>query len=110
MQPSGGPVISDDQAQRCTCALQVVYILDQVRALEREMLARIAAQGLEIVPQILVVTRLIPEAQVGCSVLQGSLRHACPYWCLQQLQTCWSEQLGRQGSWFYSCLQVHEVN
>ena len=47
------------------CALQVVYILDQVRALEREMLARIAAQGLEIIPQILVVTRLIPEAEVG---------------------------------------------
>ena len=43
---------------------QVVYILDQVRALEREMLARIRQQGLTgVEPQILVVTRLIPEAQ-----------------------------------------------
>ncbi len=42
---------------------QVVYILDQVRALEREMHARLADQGLDIEPQILVVTRLIPEAE-----------------------------------------------
>lgn len=42
---------------------QVVYILDQVRALEKEMRQRIYDQGLDIAPQILVVTRLIPEAQ-----------------------------------------------
>lgn len=42
---------------------QVVYILDQVRALEEELLSRIRNQGLNIKPQILVVTRLIPEAQ-----------------------------------------------
>ncbi len=41
---------------------QVVYILDQVRALEKEMLARIEAQGLEIEPSVVVVTRLLPEA------------------------------------------------
>jgi len=41
---------------------QVVYILDQVRALEEEMRGRLASQGLDTVPQILVVTRLIPEA------------------------------------------------
>ncbi len=41
---------------------QVVYILDQVRALEKEMRQRIAEQGLDIEPQILVVSRLIPEA------------------------------------------------
>ena len=41
---------------------QVVYILDQVRALEREMLRVLREQGLDIVPQIVVVTRLIPEA------------------------------------------------
>lgn len=41
---------------------QVVYILDQVRALEREMQKRIYNQGLEIEPQLLIVTRLIPEA------------------------------------------------
>jgi sucrose synthase len=41
---------------------QVVYILDQVRALEREMRARLDEQGVDYQPQILVVTRLIPEA------------------------------------------------
>ncbi|KAJ8444179.1 hypothetical protein Cgig2_030999 [Carnegiea gigantea] len=42
---------------------QVVYILDQVRAFEEELIIRIKNQGLNIKPQILVVTRLIPEAQ-----------------------------------------------
>jgi sucrose synthase len=41
---------------------QVVYILDQVRALEKEMQERIFNHGLEIKPKILIVTRLIPEA------------------------------------------------
>ncbi len=41
---------------------QVVYILNQVRALEKEMRKRLLKQGLEIEPEIVVVTRLIPEA------------------------------------------------
>lgn len=41
---------------------QIVYILDQVRALEREMQKRIYKQGLSIKPKILIITRLIPEA------------------------------------------------
>ncbi|XP_072972269.1 sucrose synthase 1 [Typha angustifolia] len=41
---------------------QVVYILDQVRALEHEMLLRIKQQGLDITPKILIVTRLLPDA------------------------------------------------
>jgi sucrose synthase len=42
---------------------QVVYILDQVRALEQEMRRGLYNQGLNIAPQIVVVTRLIPEAE-----------------------------------------------
>ncbi|CAI9767837.1 unnamed protein product [Fraxinus pennsylvanica] len=42
---------------------QIVYILDQVRALENEMIMRIKQQGLKITPRILVVTRLIPDAK-----------------------------------------------
>ncbi|XWS60046.1 hypothetical protein CRYUN_Cryun07bG0000300 [Craigia yunnanensis] len=42
---------------------QVVYILDQVRALEEALLLRIKLQGLAVKPQILVVTRLIPDAR-----------------------------------------------
>jgi len=41
---------------------QVVYILDQVRALEREMRDRMAIQGVQVDPKIIVVTRLIPES------------------------------------------------
>jgi sucrose synthase len=41
---------------------QVVYILDQVRALEQEMRSTLAAQGLDIEPQIVILTRFIPEA------------------------------------------------
>ncbi len=47
---------------------QVVYILDQVRALEKEMRKRLSEQGLDVEPQILVVTRLLPEAgQTTCN-------------------------------------------
>ncbi|XP_027118094.1 sucrose synthase 2 [Coffea arabica] len=42
---------------------QIVYILDQVRALENEMLLRIKQQGLNVTPRILIVTRLIPDAK-----------------------------------------------
>ncbi|MFC1493177.1 sucrose synthase, partial [candidate division KSB1 bacterium] len=41
---------------------QVVYILDQVKALEKEIKREIYEQGLEIKPEILIVTRLIPNA------------------------------------------------
>jgi sucrose synthase len=41
---------------------QVVYILDQTRALEKEMRMRLEEQGIDIEPKIVVVTRLIPEA------------------------------------------------
>nr|CAB3500559.1 unnamed protein product [Digitaria exilis] len=40
----------------------VVYILDQVRAMENEMLLRIKQCGLDITPKILIVTRLLPDA------------------------------------------------
>lgn len=42
---------------------QIVYILDQVRALEHEMLQRIQSQGLDVTPRILIVSRLIPDAK-----------------------------------------------
>ncbi len=49
---------------------QVVYILDQVRALEKEMRTRLDNQGLDIEPQILIITRLIPEAPPGTTCNQ----------------------------------------
>ncbi|KAL0344989.1 UNVERIFIED_CONTAM: Sucrose synthase [Sesamum radiatum] len=53
------PWKNSDGFQRCH---SVVYILDQVPALEREMLKRIKEQGLDIKPRILIVTRLLPDA------------------------------------------------
>ncbi len=50
---------------------RVVYILDQVRALEQAMRRRLAEQGLSPDPEILVLTRLIPDAQ-GTSADQPS--------------------------------------
>ncbi|MBN2702026.1 MAG: sucrose synthase [Methylothermaceae bacterium] len=52
---------------------QVVYILDQVQALEKEMRRRLDEQGLDITPRILVVTRLIPEA--GGTACDQHLEH-----------------------------------
>jgi sucrose synthase len=42
---------------------QVVYILDQVRAIEKEMINRLSEQGFDVAPEIVVVTRLLPDAQ-----------------------------------------------
>jgi sucrose synthase len=42
---------------------QVIYILDQVRALERHLKKEIQLTGLEVDPKIIVLTRLIPEAE-----------------------------------------------
>ncbi|KAM3388840.1 hypothetical protein ACQJBY_011145 [Aegilops geniculata] len=48
---------------------QVVYILDQVRSMEEELLQRIKLQGLHITPKILVLTRLIPDSKgTKCNV------------------------------------------
>ncbi|OUD15445.1 sucrose synthase [Thioflexithrix psekupsensis] len=41
---------------------QVVYILDQVKALEREMRKRLDESGLDLEPKIVVITRLIPDS------------------------------------------------
>ncbi|KAJ8500559.1 hypothetical protein OPV22_011111 [Ensete ventricosum] len=57
---------------------QVVYILDQVCALENEMLLRIKKQGLDIYPKILIVTRLIPDfAEDAASEIAAEL-HGAP--------------------------------
>jgi len=42
---------------------QVIYILDQVRALEKHLANEIRLTGLDVKPKIVVLTRLIPDAQ-----------------------------------------------
>jgi sucrose synthase len=41
---------------------QVVYILDQVRSLENEMINSLQLAGLDALPKIIILTRLIPNA------------------------------------------------
>lgn len=41
---------------------QVVYILDQVKALEKELISSLKKSGVEANPKILILTRLIPNA------------------------------------------------
>jgi sucrose synthase len=42
---------------------QVTYVLDQARALEREMSERFQACGIDVKPHIAILTRLIPESE-----------------------------------------------
>ena len=42
---------------------QVVYVLDQVKALEEEMLASLKKSGINATPKIIILTRLIPNAE-----------------------------------------------
>lgn len=56
---------------------QVVYILDQVRALEAHMKRWFEEQGVEVTPQILVVTRLIPNSEGTLSHVRLESVHGC---------------------------------
>ncbi|WP_425397193.1 sucrose synthase [Aeoliella sp.] len=48
---------------------QVTYVLDQARALEHEINQRIAHSGLDVAAKVIVLTRLIPEADgTTCNV------------------------------------------
>jgi sucrose synthase len=42
---------------------QIVYILDQVRAIERELTESLKQSGLNIKPKIIILTRLIPNSE-----------------------------------------------
>jgi sucrose synthase len=56
---------------------QVVYILDQVRALETHMARWFEAQGVAVTPQIVVVTRLIPNSEGTLSHVRLENVHGC---------------------------------
>jgi len=56
---------------------QVVYILDQVRALEAHMTRWLEDQGVAVSPQIVVVTRLIPNSEGTCSHVRIEKIHGC---------------------------------
>jgi len=63
---------------------QVIYILDQVRALEKHLKHEIAASGLSVVPSIIVVTRFIPDAgNTTCNVRKEKIHHTDNSWILR---------------------------
>ena len=105
MRALSGPVSRQPSLERLAhvraCCAQVVYILDQVRALEREMLKRIAAQGLAIVPRILVITRLIPDAEAR-RLLFGAWLYACVHACMRARGGC-ASLLAHRDRWLPLC-------
>lgn len=63
---------------------QVVYILDQVRSLEKEMHQRLQVQGVDVLPRILIGTRLIPEAgRTSCNQRLEKINDCDHTWILR---------------------------
>lgn len=63
---------------------QVIYILDQVRALERHLKSEIEAAGLDVSPKIIVLTRLIPDAgDTTCSQKKEKIFQTDNGWILR---------------------------
>lgn len=63
---------------------QVIYILDQVKALEEHLKQHLQSTGLNITPKILVVTRRIPEAgNTSCSQKKEKIKQTENSWILR---------------------------
>ncbi|MFQ5507734.1 MAG: sucrose synthase [Leptospirillia bacterium] len=58
---------------------QIVYILDQVRALEAHMCRWFEEQGVDVKPRIIIVTRLIPESDGTQSHVRLEPVRGCDY-------------------------------
>ena len=63
---------------------QVIYILDQVRALETHLKDELQLTGLEVDPKIIVLTRLIPQAEdTTCDQRMEKIFHTDNGWILR---------------------------
>lgn len=63
---------------------QVVYILDQVRALERELTESLKQSGLNTKPKIIILTRLIPNAgDTACNKKKEKVHNTTNVWILR---------------------------
>jgi len=63
---------------------QVIYILDQVRALEKHLQEEIRKSGLKLKPQIIVLTRLIPDAgDTTCNLRKEQIHDTDNCWILR---------------------------
>ena len=63
---------------------QVTYVLDQARALERQMSAQLAASGIAVAPKVVVLTRLIPQADgTTCNMTREKIFGTQDSWILR---------------------------
>ncbi|MDY6967820.1 MAG: sucrose synthase [Spirochaetota bacterium] len=63
---------------------QVIYILDQVRALEKQLKQEIELAGLNIIPAIVVLTRFIPDAEdTTCNLRKEMIHETDNCWILR---------------------------
>ncbi len=63
---------------------QIVYILDQVKALEKYLESRLVSAGVDAVPKIIVLTRLIPDNEgTNCNVRMEQIHSTHNSWILR---------------------------
>ena len=63
---------------------QVVYILDQVKALEKEMKASLESAGVYAKPKIIILTRLIPNAEgTNCNEPKEKVKDTDNVWIVR---------------------------
>ncbi|MEM6329789.1 MAG: sucrose synthase [Planctomycetota bacterium] len=63
---------------------QVTYVLDQARAIERQINDQLAACGLDATGKVIILTRLIPEAEgTTCSNPREAVHGASDSWILR---------------------------
>ncbi len=63
---------------------QVVYILDQVKALEKELIESLEEAGLNVLPQVIVLTRQIPNPMgTDCNKRLEKIYHTENSWILR---------------------------
>ena len=63
---------------------QVTYVLDQARALERRLANQFKESGIEATPRIIVLTRLIPDAEgTTCNVVRERIHGSEDCWIVR---------------------------
>lgn len=63
---------------------QVTYVLDQARALERRIREQFLASGIETTPKVIILTRLIPDAEgTTCNVAREKIHGTEDSWIVR---------------------------
>ncbi len=63
---------------------QVTYVLDQARALEQQLRAQFLASGIDAMPRVLILTRLIPNAEgTTCGLVREKIYGTEDSWIIR---------------------------